>query len=216
MILYKRNKLIAYAEQLDLMPKPNIFIIEGPDFMGKTVLAKFIARKLKAAYFHSTAAGALKVAQADYMRNTLDNVIQCVSLSGLDVVMDRFWPSEVCYGPVLRPDGRPIVHDGITAVHLPTCPNNEIFATLVPFNPIYIFCLSDNPIENYQLAKDREISKGHLYSLEDYSEIYQNYLNLATKLMKDSIKLSVYNITTHGSNLDAYVEDVISLYGNKT
>lgn len=183
--------------------------------MGKTVLASFIARKLKAAYFHATARGALKVAQSDYMFNILDNVERTTLLSGLPVVLDRFWPSEACYGPVLRPDGRPIVHNGITAVHLPTCPNNEIFGRLSKLDPIYIFCLSNDAVERYKQAQAREEAAGHLYSLEDYTAIYQNYGRLATKLINDNVPVSLYSIEAYGSNLDAYLNDVISLYGKK-
>ena len=210
--------MIAYSQQLDLNMKdrkPMVFVVEGPDCMGKTVLAKFIANKLKAAYLHSTAAGALAVAQKDYIQNVLNNVRDTVTLAELDVVLDRCWPSEHCYAPVLRPPGRPITRDGITAVNLPVPMSSDFFSQLQAFNTVYIFCFSANPLEKFKAHQSSPKERAHQYSEQEYVEVYHNYTNLAMRLAKDDVPVSFYSIEEHGATLDTYINDVISLYGKK-
>lgn len=202
-----------YSLQLNLMKKPVVFVVEGPDCMGKSTLAKQLAITLKAAYFHATAKGALAVAQTDYMRNILHNVKTCVTLTGVDVVMDRFWPSETCYGPVVRPRGRCLSIPGIVSNYLPLFPSQELFADLQNLDPIYIWCMS-----NWKQAEKRyleNVDGSHPYAIDTYQQIYENYSKLAKKMLDDGVTGTVYSIEKNGENLQQYIDTLIKDYAQE-
>jgi thymidylate kinase len=79
------------------MPYP-IFVLEGPDNGGKSTLAKALARRCKAKIIHSTYRfkGRMYAYHLAQFRKAL-KIAQTQP-----VVMDRWWPSEVCYGNTFR------------------------------------------------------------------------------------------------------------------
>ena len=162
--------------------KPQLFIIEGPDCSGKTALAKFIANKLNVAYMHSN------------NHTITENNLKCarinLTVSGLDVVMDRCWPSEQIYAQVL---GRP------------TNPTSEQFATCVELKAIYIFCLG----EECKARHAEHADKNHPYTDAQYNEIYFEYEKLANKMIDDDLKVWIYSIETHGANMQEFLERVM-------
>jgi hypothetical protein len=202
-----------FSIQPNLMKKPLVFVIEGPDCMGKTVLAKQLAITLKAAYFHATAKGTLQVAQIDYMRNILYNVKTCVTITGVDVVMDRFWPSEVCYGPVVRPFGRCITLPGLVSSSRQPFPSQEIFARLQELDPVYIWCIS--PWKQAEKRYLENVDGSHPYPIDKYQEIYENYSKLAQKMLDDGVAGTVYSIEKSGNNLQQYVDTLIKDYAQE-
>lgn len=195
------------------MKKPLVFVVEGPDCMGKTVLAKQLAITLKAAYFHATAKGVLQIAQKDYMQNILHNVKTCASVTGVDVVMDRFWPSEVCYGPVLRPQGRLISLPGLVSNIRPAFPSQELFASLQALDPIYIWCIS--PWQQAAQRYKENIDGTHPYTLDQYQQIYENYSTLAQKMLDDGVTGHVYSIEKQGKNLLEFIDKLIKTHAQE-
>lgn len=203
----------AYATQFELMYNNLTLVVEGPDCTGKTTLAKYLARELKAAYFHSSARGSLKLAQYDYLRNVLDNVNNCKLLSDLPVVLDRHWPSEECYAPVLRPSGR-FVYNGNTVQVANPVPTGEFFAQLEKLNAVYIFCLASDPeeaIKRHEAQQDPD----HPYSVQQYVKVYYNYIALARKLLQDGVKLTYYSIEQDGHQLDKFLQKILTIHEEK-
>jgi thymidylate kinase len=162
--------------------KPQLFIIEGPDCSGKTALAKFIANKLNAVYMHSN------------NHTITENNLKCACInlmvSGLDVVMDRCWPSEQIYAQVLD---RPA---NITS---------EQFAKCVELKATYIFCLG----EECKARHAEHADKNHPYTDAQYNEIYFEYEKLANKMIDDDLKVWIYSIETHGTNMQEFIELVM-------
>lgn len=194
----------SYSQQLNLMQKPIVLIIEGPDRCGKSTLARFIASELKAVYLHSTARGVLKMAQRDYMHNMISNVEETVSLSGLPIVLDRSWPSEECYAPVTRPTGQILTCEGIVSPNTVRPPNHEYYSRLKRLNAKYVFCLSHKAIERHEADKNPD----HAYTVQQYIAIYNNYVRLF-KNMLDEDKF-LYILEESGNDLTAFTKRLIT------
>jgi len=194
-----------FGQQLRLMPKPKLFIVEGCDATGKSTLAKHLAQKLGAAYFHSSAKGALKVAQKDYLFNILDSVEQTMYGSNLPVVLDRHYLSEMCYAPVMRPRGQPILAGEIVSINKSLVPTGEMFARIQQLNPIYIVCLSDKALENHR----ENVDKDHPYSDAQYVAIYNNYIKVVRQFVNDSIPVHVYDIAQWDKNVEGFIEKLL-------
>lgn len=180
------------TQQYEFMSrKPILIIIEGPDCSGKTSLAKFIANKLNAAYFHSTYTPALSgQAQLDHLEQNLKNAEVCLTTSGLDVVMDRHWPSEHVYGKVLRNDLPKVAWFFSHCTQLRVC---------------YIFCLG----EECKARHAENANPSHPYTDLQYNEIYNEYERLADAMLHTNENVWVYSIDIHGKNMLEYVERLL-------
>lgn len=82
---------------------PKLVILEGPDGVGKSTLGRWLAKRFDGFYFHATATKALIPAMRDYQINMMENIEENARM-GKCTIMDRFWPSELIYGSVFRPD----------------------------------------------------------------------------------------------------------------
>jgi thymidylate kinase len=170
--------------------KPQLFIIEGPDSTGKSSLAKFIALKRKAVYSHASGKKSLHFAMLDYHVNMIENANVNLS-NGHDVVFDRHWPSEWCYGQVLRKHVSDRYYDfGVIDQLL-----RNIF-------PIYIFCESHESFKRHAMSHD---DTDHKYQKEQYVQICGEYNMLAEK-----IKPFRYSIEEHGTDMGKFLEGVMS------
>lgn len=174
----------------DLVMKPKLIIVEGPDGMGKTSLARFIARRLNAMIFHATAKG-IQNDQAGYLLNILHNVEENMALHDCPVVLDRHWPSEVAYAPVLRP----------TKMHH----THELFAKCVELEAQYIFCMPQDTNSLLRFVSKQEPGDADLLQ---YKQIMDNYWKLITSLQKDNIKPVLYYIEQHGSDLESFLNSL--------
>lgn len=79
-----------------------LIIVEGVDSTGKSTLARKLAVELNACYHHASGHKSLHPAMFEHHKNILD----CAEINlanGHNVVLDRHWPSELCYGSILRP-----------------------------------------------------------------------------------------------------------------
>lgn len=179
-------------QQLDFMKsrKPLLFVVEGPDASGKTSLARFIANKLNAAYMHSTWTPGLQPGMLDYFISTVNNAGVCINTAGLDVVLDRHWPSEVCYRNVLRP-------------HISAMPIKELRQMLRDLRVIYIFCKGD---ENRHA---KHINPGHPYNVDQYRALQAEYLGIFSVLSETEV-VYPYSIEECGDRLDSFIQHIIN------
>lgn len=161
------------------MNDKKLIIVEGPDCCGKTTLAKALAETLDAVYWHFTSSPALAEANTDYMRNGLENARDNLA-QGRHVVFDRFWPSEWCYGRVLRPAGR-CVDQALT-----------IRDEAKDLDPIIIFCKDTDGMESAVKRHNANKDPEHPYRDHVYGQIYGNYLMLQTELQHDGTQSCAY------------------------
>lgn len=145
------------------MSKPKLIIVEGADCNGKSTLSRALARTLDAVYWHFTSSKTLAPANRDYMVNGLENARENLD-NGSFVVFDRFWPSERCYGPVLRGP----LYD-VAAVL-------EIEKLTAEFDPIYILCKDIDGLESAVKRHNENQDADHPYREHVYGQIYGNYL----------------------------------------
>jgi hypothetical protein len=73
-----------------------IFVLEGPDGVGKTTLGQFMAKKLDAKYLH------LGYRWPDKMFEYHTAALRWAIRQKKDVIIDRWWPSEALYAAEYR------------------------------------------------------------------------------------------------------------------
>lgn len=116
-----------------------IYILEGPDGVGKTTLANEIAEQKKASVLHS-----YFDKDWDIRQHHLDmwRAAQIIS-KWRPVVLDRWAPSEYVYGNVFR-----------------GAPGYDVMDLLWEFddtNVVWIICRNDNVIENHLKNKQERV-----------------------------------------------------------
>lgn len=184
------------------MNTPRLFIIEGADSTGKTTLSRRIARHLGAVYIHATGSRPLYEtmgAMTAYHQNIIDNA-RVNMLHGLRVVLDRHWPSEMCYGPVLRP----LLHGREKYPHM------KFRKALIELDVRYIFCFSDDACDR-QLA---DKTTDHPYRKPMYNAVYRNYEALYKELKEVDRntmiqRTSKYVLETDGPDTLGFIKKVI-------
>ena len=121
--------------------KPRLIICEGADNCGKSTLAKKLAEAFHGIYWRLTSGPGLSEheAMALYQRNALDNAQVNIRL-GRVVVLDRHWPSDQVYGPILR--GRP------------SCDGMVMEDLCEQLDAIYIYCYRANAVAEQAKHKD--------------------------------------------------------------
>lgn len=165
--------------------KPRLFIIEGPDCTGKTTLAKNLCYTTKGFYFHCTASKTLFPALPDYHTNILHNVTWNV-IMGNTIVLDRFWPSEVVYGGMFRPDSG--YQD---TAHV-------LDETVKELNGRYIFCTSDKAYSRFCSGMNDD-DPAHKLTKEQYLNVFRGYQKLCLSMLprKDTF---VYDLEVDGQS----------------
>lgn len=182
-----------------------LFIIEGPDCSGKSTLAQHIATQRGGTYLHASGAKSLHPAMLDYHKSLLH--VAKVNLRNQDVVMDRFWPSELIYGQLLRQDMSDRVYDFL-----------EILPLTAALQPTYVFC--DDPEVESRHAKQRD--EDHPYPEQKFGLIVEDYRKLAIEMMDSpalprlwhprtppsEMKFDVrrYSVLDHGSSMGGFVD----------
>lgn len=165
-----------------------LYIVEGPDCSGKTSLAKFIARAKGAIYWHSSGAKSLHLSMWDYHASIIDSIV--VNLrNDRSVVLDRHWPSELCYGTVLRPH--------VMARY----DFKKMLLKLVAHAPIYIFCGDEHVQERHSAEKNMD----HPYDASTFAAICQEYRRLEEEFLGDKWH---YSITEHGADMASFVKEL--------
>jgi len=171
-----------------------LIIVEGADCTGKSTLAKFIARELRAAYFHAVGKKNLHQGMTEYHVNMVENALVCLDVSDMNVVFDRHWPSEVVYGQILRV----AMHDRYYEIH-------KVLHMLDMVKPThelhYIFCTS-NEAHNRQMVDQTD----HPYTSEEFAQIYGEYEALRSRLPQNEFNVHYYHLETHGSDIHGYLK----------
>lgn len=172
------------------MKKPKLIILEGPDGVGKSTLGKFLANALGGFYFHATATKALIPAMRDYQENLMDN-IEDNAAAGRIIVMDRFWPSELIYGAVFRPDNP----HGFSFM--------DIKQRCDKLHALYVVCFSESTLERHAVKKDPK----HPYEDQDFVEVVRRYQIFwkNNQLNPDFIR---YDMETDGRDMEAFARQL--------
>lgn len=143
-----------------------LYIVEGPDCSGKTTYAKKLAQENKGVYFHQTCTKLLTPGLLDYQLNVLENV-KIGLAEGQTWILDRGWPSDHVYAPIIRPKA-----DKITP---------RLRAITESFQPQYIFMER----EDVEEAHEKEKSKAHPYPKKIFKRIVRGYRDLVDELLSD-------------------------------
>ena len=143
-----------------------LIIFEGPDACGKTTLSKTTANEMGAVYWHMTCTSKLAPAMHDYQTNAVENIIDNLK-AGRDVVIDRLWPSEFCYGSHFR---------GITMMDM-----EFIAQSVAELNPTYVFCMDEDGVHTAEERHRAHLDPAHPYAPADFKCIYGNYEKLIRK-----------------------------------
>jgi thymidylate kinase len=138
---------------------PKLIILEGADGVGKSTLGRALALKFGGFYFHATATKTLIPAMRDYQTNLMENIEENVAM-GRIIVMDRFWPSELIYGAVFRPDNP----HGFS--------HQEMELRCDKLDAIYVCCFSDTAVARHCAGhKDPK----HPYDDTSFKKVYEMY-----------------------------------------
>jgi thymidylate kinase len=164
-----------------------MLIIEGPDFTGKSRLAQELARVQHSFYWHSTATKALRPGLADYHMNIARNMVSN-SPGNKQLVLDRFWPSEICYGPVFGRD--------LTEYISKLRPIVEFAESLFP---VYVFCSARDTVKRFAEHNDEHVDPMHDMDEIDYMNISANYYGLAGAMMDAGYTVVWYDYELHGT-----------------
>lgn len=138
-----------------------ITVFEGPDATGKTTLALRMAMRFNGMYFHADFDEQLKDSIQSYHESILCNAHQNMAL-GLDVALDRHWPSEYAYSKVMRPD--------MWNQHMRINWFQKMYEACQRFKVFYVFC--------FDLAAPQrhlDSNKSDKYTLDQYNAIVQAY-----------------------------------------
>lgn len=132
-----------------------IYILEGPDGVGKSTLAAALAEKTKGHVLHCS------WKKEWTMETYFKEILECARVLSeyQDVVIDRWAPSEQVYGDVFRGGPSFDVHRFIW---------EEPFVMVGGAR--FIYCRNDNAIENHLKNKQKRIEM-----FEDMAEIVKEF-----------------------------------------
>lgn len=170
---------------------PRLMIIEGPDAVGKTTLALFLAKYFDGVFLHCTASQALCTAMNDYHLSIMTSAETNIIKLHRPVVIDRFWPSELCYGKVLRP-GNPYYYNW-----------GLMEEKVTKLGGIYVFCDSKTALERHK----KQVDADHPYSDDIYIAIRAQYHSLLSALHQRQDVMQ-YSIEKHGEHLHIFAETI--------
>lgn len=133
-------------------------LLEGPDASGKSFLGNMLCESLRLEYIHN-----------DYTPNEKiyrESVKDCLSFveNNFSVLVDRFLPSEIAYGNVMR--------DGEVRYTI----DSPEFADMMKHFDRIIFCLPHD-IEHYlkSFVKSSETRDEYVRNVKDIKRIYNEY-----------------------------------------
>lgn len=164
-------------------------IFEGPDGSGKTTLAYAFTRATQATLIHH---GSYLNTPDDLLADVYGMSMDLAVSQMSDVVLDRCWLSEPCYGPVMRNKVRLLKSD---VIHLENCARRRTM-------PLVVLCLP--PIEKCFEAFRSRPQEEYLKKETQLTQVYQSYLDMTTTL-----PVVRYDRTTHGTDLAAFVQTLV-------
>jgi thymidylate kinase len=177
------------------MLKGRLIILEGPDCSGKTTLARcFMAHSF--CYYHGTHLGAAANATVYYRyHEAMLNDIKMNIDAGMDVVVDRHWPSYLCYNS----HGSEGFFETYEAGY-----GEKFIETINKMGGKYVFCLTDSCIP----AHAREQDPDHPYDQEFFKKVYQRYQALYMAMKKRN---DVYYYEWPTMGMDDTIEDFVDV-----
>lgn len=134
-----------------------IYVIEGPDGVGKSTLAKALSDKVKAITIHSSFD---KTWPIFYCHMKVMSTAKSLSMKGIPVILDRWVVSEYVYGTVFR-DGPAYDIDDLI----------ERYKDHIT----WIYCRNDNVIENHRKNTTSRIEM--FDDMELVSVLFDEYIN---------------------------------------
>ena len=164
-----------------------IFILEGPDGVGKTTLAKRMHQELKAEYLH------LSYRWPDHMFEYHHAAIRWAIRKNRKshVILDRWWPSESLYAAEFRGGSRwPWMSYALDSI----AQHNDV---------MYIYCLPED-LETYaQRFEKIKLEREEMY--DNTVGVAKRYLDLweIYKSRRDHIK---YTIESYGDKLSEFIK----------
>ena len=186
-----------------------IFILEGPDGVGKTTLAKELVRQTNGKYIH------LRYRWPDRIFDYHTAAIRYAARSDTAVIIDRWWPSEAVYASCYR-GGSPWPLQGRIA--------DRVARKL---GAVYIYCLPDSVEDAVRKHKKLQRIRYEMYSnIRAVTDMYWkmwygdiehpdngNYIDFLIRngglQCKDDHM--VYRISEWGHILDLFAEKAILL-----
>lgn len=176
---------------------PRLVILEGADGVGKSTLGRHLAKQYDGFYFHATATKSLIPAMRDYQQNLLENVQENVA-AGRTVVLDRFWPSELVYGTVFRPENP----YGFSYT--------ELEDACSKLGAIYICCFSSTAIERHKIVKDAK----HPYDDSSFAKVYALYEEFWSN-KRGSDEYMRYDLETWHDNMTDFGRLITNRYNER-
>ena len=168
-----------------------LIILEGPDNMGKTTLAKEIIGSVNnGVYLHGIKVGDTK-AQKRYHHNLLDIAVANLDLKSDCVIIDRHWISHLVYNR----------YPGFCEKYYHTTDNSEEYSKefierLKLLKAVYVFCYSEKGEEEYS----KNIDPDHPYTVKEYKEYCKVYRDFYLSFSNNNPRVFQYDFTQHGKN----------------
>jgi len=154
---------------------------------------------------HATGAKSLHAGMYEYHQSLLHDAR--VNLLNRDVVLDRFWPSELVYGQIFRPAMSDRVYDFVQMLH-----------DVGSLNPTYIFCDDQDVEERHK----KEMDSDHPYNAFQFARVVEDYRRLTLEMMDapalpklwhprtppSEMKFDVrrYSMLEHGDKMGTFVD----------
>lgn len=172
------------------MRQTGLIILDGPDACGKTTLGEKLVREFDGLYIHCEGK------RFDDMFNyQTEELVKATKMCDKQlVVIDRLWPSEMCYANVFR-KGTKFPHQG-----------RLMDRVIRKHAGIYVFCLPLDPLSYFKRHEDN-LDPDHPYDNVNLGKVCDQYKDLYNS-MKHRPDVTKYRIEVEGKRLKTFVYEL--------